>query len=313
MINEIEINPKVCSGKPPIRGARIRVTVILDHLSDGNSVSDTRFYSERDSTGRASARTVDCRALLDRSRQPALSRSRQYPRRRFACATAMICRPVETRRQMMAKGKRRSKNRRVPETYSGQRSGDSATNWTARPSSDRKATEATIAPLAIPLRRSLCLRGGLRVEANLGERVSLRQGASAARSRESPGLSPDQVRERAGIPPPARPPRRQDLARSRGSPAVPQQDLLFRRGEAAAPLVGCLMQIAPYAYPITYRDLRPQPNGRAGEGGEFSTIGCCGLLAALRTPSCGKLPDKETRETGRWAFLPIPFSLAKRL
>ena len=33
----IEINPKVCNGKPVIKGTRIPVTVILDLLEDGQS------------------------------------------------------------------------------------------------------------------------------------------------------------------------------------------------------------------------------------------------------------------------------------
>jgi len=31
----IEINPKVCNGKPVIRGTRIPVAVVLDHLAEG--------------------------------------------------------------------------------------------------------------------------------------------------------------------------------------------------------------------------------------------------------------------------------------
>ena len=42
MMAQIEINPRVCNGKPVIRGTRIPVTVILDHLSDGSSLSDIR-------------------------------------------------------------------------------------------------------------------------------------------------------------------------------------------------------------------------------------------------------------------------------
>ena len=36
----VEINPKVCGGKPVIAGTRIPVSVILDHLGDGSSVED---------------------------------------------------------------------------------------------------------------------------------------------------------------------------------------------------------------------------------------------------------------------------------
>ena len=38
----IEINPKVCSGKPVIRGTRILVTSILSQLSAGESVEAVR-------------------------------------------------------------------------------------------------------------------------------------------------------------------------------------------------------------------------------------------------------------------------------
>jgi len=34
-MNRIEMNPHVCAGKPIIRGTRIPVTVILDHLAEG--------------------------------------------------------------------------------------------------------------------------------------------------------------------------------------------------------------------------------------------------------------------------------------
>jgi len=40
VLEQVEINPRVCGGKPVIRGTRIPVTVILDHLAAGSSVSD---------------------------------------------------------------------------------------------------------------------------------------------------------------------------------------------------------------------------------------------------------------------------------
>lgn len=40
MSPHIEINPKVCNGKPIIAGTRVPVSVILDHLGDGCSVDD---------------------------------------------------------------------------------------------------------------------------------------------------------------------------------------------------------------------------------------------------------------------------------
>lgn len=35
--NRIELNPKVCNGKPLIRGTRIPVSVILEQLAEGIS------------------------------------------------------------------------------------------------------------------------------------------------------------------------------------------------------------------------------------------------------------------------------------
>lgn len=40
--DRIEIDPKICSGKPVIRGTRILVTSILSHLSAGESVEALR-------------------------------------------------------------------------------------------------------------------------------------------------------------------------------------------------------------------------------------------------------------------------------
>ena len=37
MIKRIEINPRVCSGKPVIKGTRIPVAVILEQLAEGAS------------------------------------------------------------------------------------------------------------------------------------------------------------------------------------------------------------------------------------------------------------------------------------
>jgi uncharacterized protein (DUF433 family) len=36
-VDRIELNPKVCNGKPVIRGTRIPVSVILDQIADGDS------------------------------------------------------------------------------------------------------------------------------------------------------------------------------------------------------------------------------------------------------------------------------------
>ena len=37
MLDQIEINPRICGGKPVVRDTRIPVTVILDHLAVGES------------------------------------------------------------------------------------------------------------------------------------------------------------------------------------------------------------------------------------------------------------------------------------
>jgi uncharacterized protein (DUF433 family) len=37
MLNRVEINPRVCNGNPVVRGTRIPVAVILDHLAAGES------------------------------------------------------------------------------------------------------------------------------------------------------------------------------------------------------------------------------------------------------------------------------------
>jgi uncharacterized protein (DUF433 family) len=34
-LQKIELNPRVCNGKPVIKGTRIPVTVILDHVAGG--------------------------------------------------------------------------------------------------------------------------------------------------------------------------------------------------------------------------------------------------------------------------------------
>ena len=36
-LSRIELDPKVCNGKPVIRGTRIPVSVILDHIAEGES------------------------------------------------------------------------------------------------------------------------------------------------------------------------------------------------------------------------------------------------------------------------------------
>lgn len=36
-LDRIELNPRVCGGKPVIRGTRIPVSVIISHLAEGES------------------------------------------------------------------------------------------------------------------------------------------------------------------------------------------------------------------------------------------------------------------------------------
>ena len=35
--NRIELNPKVCNGKPVIRGTRITISIILEQIAEGTS------------------------------------------------------------------------------------------------------------------------------------------------------------------------------------------------------------------------------------------------------------------------------------
>lgn len=37
LIDRIELNPRVCDGKPVIKGTRIPVTVILEQIADGET------------------------------------------------------------------------------------------------------------------------------------------------------------------------------------------------------------------------------------------------------------------------------------
>jgi uncharacterized protein (DUF433 family) len=39
-IDRIELNPKVCNGKPIIKGTRIPVSVILEQIAEGESWAD---------------------------------------------------------------------------------------------------------------------------------------------------------------------------------------------------------------------------------------------------------------------------------
>jgi uncharacterized protein (DUF433 family) len=37
LVNRVELNPRVCNGKPVIRGTRIPVSVILEQIAEGES------------------------------------------------------------------------------------------------------------------------------------------------------------------------------------------------------------------------------------------------------------------------------------
>jgi uncharacterized protein (DUF433 family) len=63
----IEINPRVCSGKPVVAGTRIPVTVILDQLADGDSIHDLlRKYPELTAEQVAAALHY-CHGMIDRT------------------------------------------------------------------------------------------------------------------------------------------------------------------------------------------------------------------------------------------------------
>lgn len=64
---DIEINPRVCNGKPVVAGTRIPVSVILDLLADGDSLADIqRKYPELSQLGIVAAINY-CHAVLDHS------------------------------------------------------------------------------------------------------------------------------------------------------------------------------------------------------------------------------------------------------
>ncbi|OGV64967.1 MAG: antitoxin [Lentisphaerae bacterium RIFOXYB12_FULL_65_16] len=66
-MNQIEVNPRVCNGKPVIAGTRIPVTVILDQFASGCSLADVqRKYPELTRDQIASALRY-CHAMIDHS------------------------------------------------------------------------------------------------------------------------------------------------------------------------------------------------------------------------------------------------------
>lgn len=64
-MDAVEINPKVCNGKPVIAGTRIPVTVILDQLADGCSLTDIQRKYPELSLSLISAALRYCHAMID--------------------------------------------------------------------------------------------------------------------------------------------------------------------------------------------------------------------------------------------------------
>ncbi len=66
-MSQIEVNPRVCNGKPVMEGTRIPVTVILDQFAAGCSMSDIqRKYPELTREQIVSALRY-CRAMIEHS------------------------------------------------------------------------------------------------------------------------------------------------------------------------------------------------------------------------------------------------------
>lgn len=63
----VEINPRVCNGKPVIAGTRIPVTVILDHLGDGCSVDEIRGKFPELTRRQIVAAIRYCHSLIERT------------------------------------------------------------------------------------------------------------------------------------------------------------------------------------------------------------------------------------------------------
>ncbi len=64
-MKNIEIDPRVCNGKPVVSGTRIPVTVILDQFADGCSMADIqRKYPELTSSLITAALRY-CHAMID--------------------------------------------------------------------------------------------------------------------------------------------------------------------------------------------------------------------------------------------------------
>ncbi len=52
IMERIELNPKVCNGKPVIKGTRIPISVILEQIAQGESWDDFGIWTRRRSSGR---------------------------------------------------------------------------------------------------------------------------------------------------------------------------------------------------------------------------------------------------------------------
>lgn len=67
MSERIEINPRVCNGNPVIRGTRIPVAVILDHLAAGETWESIRRGFPELETEDISAALVFAREFIERT------------------------------------------------------------------------------------------------------------------------------------------------------------------------------------------------------------------------------------------------------
>ena len=65
MSRHIEIDPRVCNGKPVIAGTRIPVTVILAHLADGRSVNQIQDLYPEISADQITAAIRFCHSVLE--------------------------------------------------------------------------------------------------------------------------------------------------------------------------------------------------------------------------------------------------------
>jgi len=66
-MSEIEVNPRVCNGKPVIEGTRIPVTVILDQFASGCSMNDIQRKYPELKVDQIAAALRYCHAMIDHS------------------------------------------------------------------------------------------------------------------------------------------------------------------------------------------------------------------------------------------------------